>query len=434
MLTRRAWLTGAATTVALPLLDSLLPRRARAAEPVRRLVCWYAPNGMVMRSWRPPSTEGPLALSPTLSPLQGLEDRLLVCSGLANRPAIRTDGPGGHETGTAGFLTTAAIERAEDHVRASISMDQVLAEHLAGTTSRRSLQLGLEGGDAFGSCPNGFACAYSRAISWAGPTAPLPPIIAPRVAFSLLFAGYDPNATAVEIDRRRALRKSVLDAVTADIARTSADLGMQDRAKLDEYLTGVRDLEARVEAGAPSCATDLGETLEPIDVEEHVAIMNELIVLALRCDVTRVISFMLGNSASNRSFDFIGIPDGHHDLSHHAGDDAKVALLEQIDRWQVERLADLLHSLAAVDDQGATLLDHTLVLASSELSSGNMHDHTNLPVLLAGGPSAWFTPGRHLVREDEPALASLHVAVLQGFGVDIDRFGDDGDAPLPGLA
>ena len=428
---RRAWLGGAGTMLALPWLESLATRRARAdvGDAPRRLLCWFSPNGIVMPSWTP-SDDEPLALSPTLAPLAGLEDRVLVVTGLANRPAIPIDGPGGHETGTTGFLTAAAIERAEDHLRAAISMDQVLAGAWSGLASRSSLQLGIEGGEWFGSCANGFACAYSRSISWAGPSTPLPPITSPRVAFGLLFAGYDPEASAADSERRRRLRTSVLDAVQADVARTRTGLPSSDRAKLDEYLDGIRSLEQRVERGAPVCSEAELAHLEPIDVVDHVALMNELMVLALRCDITRVISFMLGNSASNRSFDFIDIPQGHHDLSHHAGDEAKIALLAQIDRWQVEQLADLLQRLDAVDEGQGSLLDHTLVLASSELASGNLHEHTNLPVLLAGGATEWFRPGRHLVTDGEPALAGLHLAILQGFGVAIDRFGDDGEMPL----
>lgn len=434
-LTRRAWLGGAGTALVLPWLESLAPRGARAdePEPPRRLLCWFSPNGIVMPKWRPAGDDETLVLSPTLAPLAGLEDRLLVVSGLANLPAEPTDGPGGHETGTTGFLTTASIERAEDHVRASISMDQVLAAQLAGTTSRNSLQLGIEGGEWFGACANGFACAYSRAISWASPTAPLPPIVQPRVAFDLLFAGFDPSASVDASERRRRLRKSVLDAVGSDIARTQSRLGASDRAKLEQYLVGVRELELRVERGAPACDDAALARLEPLDVVEHVSIMNELIVLALRCDITRVVSFMLGNSASNRPFDFIGIPHGHHDLSHHAGDDAKIALLAEIDRWQVERLGDLLRALAAVPEAGETLLDHTLVLCSSEMSSGNLHAHTDLPVLLAGGATEWFQPGRHVRLDGDPPLAGLHLALLQGFGVAIERFGDDGETPIAGL-
>jgi len=429
---RRAWLGGAAVSVGLPLLEGLRPRgvRADAERMPKRLLCYYTPNGMVMSSWR--TADGPLVLSPTLAPLAGLEDRLLVVDGLANAPAIRSDGPSGHETGTTGFLTAASILRAEDRVQAATSMDQVYAAHLGDATSRSSLQLGIEGGDPFGSCANGFACAYSRSISWAGPSDPLPNIVNPRVAFSLLFAGFDPQASAAATAQRQALRKSVLDAVVAESARMRTGLGAADRAKLDEHMAGIRDLELRVERGMPTCdATAID--LDAADVVEHVDLMHELIVLALRCDVTRVISFMLGNSASNRGFGFIGIPDGHHDLSHHAGDDAKVERLLQVERWQMERFAALLRAMDAVVEGEGTLLDHTLVLFSSELSSGNLHGHDDLPVLLAGGAMPWLTPGRTLVTGGAP-LAGLHLALLQGLGVPIDRFGDDGDTPLPGLA
>lgn len=432
---RRQWLGGAACGLALPLFDALRPRHAHAAASPQRLLCYYTPNGMVMSQWRTAASDA-LELSPTLSRLAGFEDRLLVVDGLANAPAERDDGPAGHETGTTGFLTAATIDRAEDRVRAAISMDQVYAAHLGNATSRGSLQLGIERGDPFGSCANGFACAYSRSISWAGPTSPLPTIVNPRVAFSLLFAGFDPAASATASARRQLLRTSVLDAVKAEADHVRAGLGATDRAKLDEHLAGVRDLELRVQRGVPACADadpTLARDVATLGVQEHVELMHAIMVLALRCDVTRVISFMLGNSASNRSFDFIGIPDGHHDLSHHAGDDAKIAKLQQVELWQMELFADLLRRLDAEPEGDGTLLDHTTVLLSSELSSGNLHGHDDLPVLLAGGAQPWFRPGRTLVTGGA-ALASLHLALLQGLGVAIDSFGDDGEMPLPGLA
>jgi hypothetical protein len=434
MMRRRAWLGGAAAGLALPMLDALRPRHARAAASPQRLLCYYTPNGMVMSQWR--TTEGALVLSPTLSPLAGLEERLLVVDGLANAPAVREDGPGAHETGTTGFLTTATIDRAEDRVRASISMDQVYAQHLGDATSRPSLQLGIERGDPFGSCANGFACAYSRSISWAGPTSPLPTIVNPRVAFSLLFAGFDPAASAIESTRRQALRASVIDAVKDEADRVRRGLGSDDLAKLDEHLAGIRDLERRIDRGVPACAAvdpALATDVATLTTPEHVELMHAIMVLALRCDITRVVSFMLGNSASNRSFDFIGIPDGHHDLSHHAGNDEKIAKLVEVERWQMERFAALLRAMDDVQDGDGTLLDHTTVLFSSELSSGNLHGHDDLPVLVAGGATPWFRPGRTLVADGAP-LASLHVALLQGLGVAIDRFGDDGESALPGVS
>jgi hypothetical protein len=283
-----------------------------------------------------------------------------------------------------------------------------------------------------GACDIGFGCAYHRSISWSSPTTPLPKLTAPRLAFDLLVAGADPAASAADSARRRADRRSVLDVVLADAHDLRGDLGVDDRARLDAYLDGLRALERELDAPAGACAAGALPPGEPLDFPAHVDAMIELMVLAFACDRTRAISFMIGNAASNRAFPFLGVEGGHHDLSHHAGDAGKQAALQQIDAWQVGRFAHLLRRLAATPDGDRDLLAATIVLYGSDVGDGNAHTHHDLPVLLAGGDDVW-AGGRHMIYETGTPLARLHVSILRALGLPDTRFGDDGDGPLPGL-
>ncbi len=430
-LSRRRLLGGAGVLLGLPLLDAMLPRRLRGAapEPARRLLCYYTPNGMHMPAWTPTRTGRDFELPPILAPLAELREQVLVLSGLANE-AAHPLGSGQHACGTAGFLTAALARRSETALEVGVSLDQVYAAKVGGATRLPSLQLGVVGGGSSGHCDNGFGCGYARNISWATPSLPLPKLVSPRLAFDLMFAGYDPTASAAAVAARRARRSSVLDHVQQDTQALRRELGGDDRDKLGEYLDSLRALELRVTRdAAASCELD-GFTAEYDDFAGHVDVMTDLMVLALRCDATRVISFMLGNSASNQSYEFIGVPGSHHDLSHHAGDPAKQALLAQIGAWEVAQLAALLTRLRAVPEGEGTLLDSTLVFFSSELSDGNGHRHDDLPVLLAGGG---VQGGRHLAHTGQRPIADLFLTMLAALGAPQERFGADGTTPLPDL-
>ena len=431
ILSRRRLLGGASVLIGLPLLDAMLPRPIRGAPPapVKRLLCYYTPNGMHMPAWTPAQTGADFELPPILAPLAPVRDEVLVVSGLANE-AAHPLGSGQHACGTAGFLTAALARRSETALEVGVSLDQVYAAKVGRATRMPSLQLGVVGGGSSGHCDNGFGCGYARNISWATPTLPLPKLVSPRLAFDLMFAGHDPNASAAEAAARRARRSSVLDHVRQDARSLRTELGGDDRNKLGEYLDSLRALELRVTAEAATCEVD-GFTPEYEDFAGHVDVMTDLMVLALRCDVTRVISFMLGNSASNQSYEFIGVPGSHHDLSHHAGDPGKQALLAQIGAWEVAQLAALLIRLRAVAEGEGTLLDSTLVFFSSELSDGNSHRHDDLPVLLAGGG---LHTGRHLTYTDQRPIADLFLGMLDVLGAPAERFGLDGTTPLTDLA
>lgn len=424
---RRRWLTAAAASVGLPWLEAFAPpARAASTTAPPRLLAFYVPNGMPMQAW----TEERI-----LAPLSPVRDEAVVVRGLYNAPAD-LDTAGHHAAGTAGMLTAARAFRSESHPQVGVSIDTIFAQAHGTQTSLEALALGTQDGDAVGNCDNGFSCAYSRHISWTSPTTPRAKIVDPRLAFDLLFRGYDPQATDAELARRRTRRTSVLDVVGAQASGLRGDLGASDRTKLDEYLDAVRDLERRVQAvpqcqvGAPPVSDD-GGTSE--DLPALVDQMIEIMVLALRCDATRAITFMLGNSASNRSFPFVDVPHGHHDLSHHQGDPEQLAALEVVSTWEIDRFAHLLTRLAQTPDpagDGAgTLLDSTLCLLSSELSNGNSHTHDDLPVVVAGrAPASAGTT----VQTDGASLGSLLLAMLHELGVGAEAVGDAA-MPLVGV-
>jgi hypothetical protein len=430
-LSRRTFLRGAGAAVALPFLDAMVPAfaRAQAQASARRFLGWYVPNGMHMPAWTPSATGASYTLTPILQPLASLRGEVLVLSNLSNR-AGSDNVAGDHARGTGSFLTCTRVRRTEGaDIENGISLDQVIAQAIGGDTSLPSVQLGTEGGGPSGGCDSGYSCAYSRNVSWAGPATPLAKETNPQNAFDRLFQGADAQLSAEERERRRQLRLSVLDAVREDASALRLELGATDRRKLDEYLTGVRELELRVEAtGGAACVAT--EPEPPDDFRERVRAMLDVIVLAFRCDVTRVITFMQANAGSNQTYPWLGVDDGHHQISHHQGDPTNHAMLQAIDTWEVEQFAYLVGQLAAIPEPGGSVLDSSLIFFSSEIEDGDAHRHTNMPILLAGRGGGAVQPGRHLRWSSERKLADLFLTVLLAYGIQRPTFGMDGTAPL----
>ncbi|MBH25604.1 MAG: transcriptional initiation protein Tat [Myxococcales bacterium] len=434
-LSRRAFLGGAGAAIALPFLEAMLPTRALAdaAEVPRRFLAFYVPNGIHMPAWTPNEAGRDFGLTPILEPLANVRDHINVISGLANRPA-RPDGAGVHAAGTSSFLTAAHAFKTEGaNISVGVSMDQIAAAAVGGATRFPSLQLGIEGGGNAGGCDSGYSCAYSRNISWASESTPLPKIVSPQLAFDRLFQGFDAQASAAERAKRKRYRTSVLDYARADAQRLKTRLGQTDRRKLDEYMTGVRELEVQVQQAedGPSCGVpDRPEA--DFDFPAHVEMMNELMVLAFQCDLTRIITFMLGNAGSGRSYGFLGVPGAHHEISHHQNNPDNFARLQTIDTWEVAQLAYLLERMANTPEGEGSMLDNTLVFFSSEIEDGNSHSHFNLPIVLAGGGGGVIETGRHLVYEEDEPIANLFVSILQNLNVPATSFGDS-TGPLAGL-
>jgi hypothetical protein len=435
MPSRRMLLRSAAATLALPLLPSALPRStwASGVERPQRLLFYYVPNG-IQTAWFTPDAQGEnYDLKEISAPLAPVREHVSVLSGFANLQAEDAVA-GDHARGTGSFLTCVPIRRTTgSDVENGVSADQVAAAALGRDTLFPSLQVGIQPGGNTGDCTAGYSCAYTRNIAWAGPTTPLPNITDPRLLFDRMFgvdAALDP-----ETRRLRALsRASVLDEVLAEVETLQGRVGADDRAKLDQYLTAVREIEVRASAlGGGACGSG-DPPVEPASYAAHVEVMHELMVLALQCDLTRVVTFMLGEAASNQTFDFIGVPGAHHATSHHQGQAQLLDDLVRIGAWEVEQLAGLVARLAEVSDGDGALLDNTLLCWSSEISDGNEHSHRDLPVLLAGSGGGVHLPGRHVAVQRDRPIADLFLTLLQGCGVDVDTFGADGAAPVEELA
>lgn len=439
-LNRRTFLRGAGAALALPFLEAMMPWRSLRAEELeipRRLLAYYVPNGIHMANWTPEQTGASWALSRTLAPLANVKDDLLILTGLENRPA-RPDGAGDHASGTGAFITAAHPKKTEGaDIQNGISVDQqaVLSLGLKEKTRFASLQLGMDGGGATGNCDSGYSCAYARNISWADAQTPLPKISDVKQAFDYIFGGFDPNADAQAVAKRRFYQKSVLDYVQEDAKQLQQRLGAKDRQKLQQYLDGVRDLELRVEQdnNGPTCAAP-SEPGATTNYAGKARAMADLMVAAFECDMTRVITFMLANAGSGRNYQSeqgVEVSGNHHQISHHESKPENFEMLTKINIWEVKQFAYLLEGLKSKKDiDGKTLLENSMVFFSSEISDGNRHNHNDMPIIFAGHAGGQISPGRHVRYDNVPPVANLFVSMLQMMGAQETSFGVDSTGPL----
>lgn len=440
-LSRRLFLGGAGAVLTLPFLESMMAKNVKAApNDLRRILAFYVPDGIHMANFTPAEQGDQYTLTKILEPLAPIRQKVLVLTGLANLPA-RPDGPGDHAAGTSGFLTCRHVVKTEgSNIKNGISMDQVAAAQIGGATRIPSMQLGIDGGSGAGDCDSGYSCAYARNISWASETQPLPKSVNPQVVWDILFGGFDPKATAEEQARQKTYRTSVLDYVLGEANSLSTKLGTTDKRKLDEYMTGVSELEKKIQkTGTGPVCTAIDRPPADLPYPEHVRMMMDLTALAIQCDSTRVVTFMIGNAGSGRSYPFLyangqPISQGHHEISHHQDLQENFDKLTEIARWEVEQYAYLLGKLDAIDEgMGITALDTSAVFFSSEIEDGNAHRHKNLPVLVGGGLGGTFKTGQHVVLPDETPMANLFISMLQGVGAPVETFGDNGTGPLTGI-
>jgi hypothetical protein len=435
-MTRRTALKGMGAMVALPLLEAMLPQSilgAGAGRPPLRMAFLYVPNGIHMQAWTP-AEEGPLSpLPPTLAPLAKVKDDLLVLSGLVcDKARPHGDGPGDHARAMSAFLTGSQPRKTSGaDIRVGISVDQVAAEKVGKQTRFASLEIGCEGGKNAGNCDSGYSCAYSANLSWRTESTPMAKEINPRLVFERLFAKPGQGARG---DR---YKLSILDHVVEDANNLKRRLGVTDQRKLDEYLTGVRAIEQRllrVETPTGGPAPTVRPTGVPKDYQEHLRLMADMLVLAFQADLTRIATFVLANDGSNRSYRDIGVPEGHHDMSHHGGNKDKQAKIQKINQFHITQFAYLLEKLQGVKEGPGTLLDSSMIVYGSGIGDGNRHNHDNLPILLAGKAGGTLKTGRHIryPREKDTPLTNLYVSMLHRMGVPVPAFGDS-QGPLTGL-
>jgi uncharacterized protein DUF1552 len=439
-LPRRTFLRGLGATLALPLLDSMMPRiaAAGAAAPPVRLGYMYTPNGIVGACdksprpfmWTPKATGADFAFSPTMKALEPYREQLNVFSGLAQVTGRALgDGPGDHARATATFLTGVHPRKtAGADFQLGISADQIAARELGKYTQLSSLELGLEPQPLAGNCDSGYTCAY-MSMSWRGPTSPLPAEINPRAVFERLFGDGDSTDARARMARLES-QKSVLDYVTGSLSRLRLAVGPADKRKLEEYLEAVRDIERRIQLAEQQNATLELPRIDrpsavPDDYEQYTRLMIDMQVVAWQTDMTRVASLMLGRDGSNRAYREIGIADGHHSISHHQGDQEKLDKLIKIDQLHVSMFAYLLDKLRSTPDGDGTLLDHSLVLFGSSISESNIHTHDDLPIVLAGGANGRLKGNRHLTYTKETPLNNLFLNMFDLAAVPhVDGFGD----------
>ncbi len=433
-LSRRTFLRGAGALIGLPFLEAMTPALGRARGtaarvPPLRLGFVYVPNGMVMADWTPAATGREFALTPILRPLEPFREHTLVLSGLMCRNAYALgDGPGDHARASASFLTGAHPRESGSDIYAGVSADQIAAQAIGQRTRLRSLELGLEDTRMVGLCDGRYSCAYTSSISWRTPTTPLAPLTNPRHVFERLFGNADPTLDAATAARRARYRRSILDGAVEDARRLTSSVGPADRRTLDEYLTSIREVERgiqrfqRADRGPrPGMERPSGT---PADYAEHARLMFELLALAFQADLTRVSTLMVGRESSIRSYDQIGIPESHHQLSHHRNDPANLAKLTRIQTYHMGLFARFVARLHATREGDATLLDRCLIVYGAGIADSNRHTHERLPVLVVGKGNGSLQTGRHIDYRENTPVTNLHLALLDRLNVRPGRLGD----------
>ena len=427
-ISRRTLLRGAGAAFSLPLLDAMIPASTALAETVaaptqlRRLGYIYMPMGFNPKEWVPKSDTLD-TLPSTLQSLKKVKDQVTVISGMELRNAY----PGSHATSNSAFLSAATAKRTESSdYHLGTTVDQIAAKRLGQETQLPSLELAMDLLNNAGQCDNGYACVYQNNLSWSTPTTPLPAEAHPRLVFENLFGE---GGTAD--DRRETLRRraSLLDSVTEEMKRFKLQLGVNDRGKVDDYFQSIREVERRIQRAEASVDENpLPDLDRPVGVPaayaDHARLMFDLQLLAFQGDITRVISFQLAREASTRTYPEIGVPEPHHPISHHGNNPDKLAKLAKINQFHVSLFAEFLQKMAATPEGNGSLLDQSLYLFGSGMGDPDAHDHTDLPLIVAGGAAGNMQGGRHVTYEKHTPMANLHLTLLNKAGIEMDSFAD----------
>ena len=425
---RRSFLRGIGTAVALPFLDSMVPAFASTVKSPIRMGFVYVPNGMDFRNWTL-DYEGKLdKLSKIMGPLEPFKQDITVLSNLThNNGRALLDGPGDHGRCCGSYLTGVQPRKSAVDIKCGVSMDQLVANEIGKQTRFPSLEVGMEDARQAGDCDSGYSCAYTNNLAWKSETQPLPPILDPRALFERLFgvdAGLTPEARA----RRNKFRHSVLDFVSSDTKKLEADLGPTDRRKLDEYLSSIREVERMIERAEHDNAR-IDPHMEkpygvPPDFAEHFKLMSNMLTIAMQADLSRVFTFLVTREGSSRPYREIGIPDGHHPLTHHRNDPAMMDKVTKINIYQMQQFAGWVEKLKSIKEGDSTLLDNSMIVYGAGLGDGNRHNHEDLPTILAGRGGNYIKSGRRIVSRRETPMTNLHLTMMDRMGVHVEHFGD----------
>jgi hypothetical protein len=434
-LSRRTVLKGLGVSLALPVLDAMLPRLALGQQAAahafpRRMAFCYVPNGVLYSQWNPTGVGRNYVLSKTLQQLAPYREDMLILSGLTcDKARPNGDGTGDHARAQAAFLTGKQARKSTTEIRAGISVDQLCAQRIGERTRLPSLEIGCEGARQAGGCDPGYACAYTSNLSWRSEATPAPKEVNPRAVFDRLFASADAGESENNRRRREQYNQSILDFVREDARALNNQLGVNDQRRLDEYMSSIREVERRIGAFAPPPLSPEGRGVDvpesaPSDYRLHLRLMADLLTLAFQTDATRIGTFVFSNEITNRNYRFIDVPEGHHDISHHTFSPEKMEKVAKIDRFHIEQFAYLLGRLKAIPEGNGTLLDNCMIVYGSGNGEGARHNHDDLPIILAGKGGGTITAGRHIRYPHDTPICNLFLEMLDRMDVQIDSFGD----------
>jgi len=431
-LARRTFLRGMGTAaIGLPFLDAMAPAFAASTIPGKapvRMAFFYVPNGIMMRDWNP-KEDGPLGELPrVLKPLEPYKQDITVFRNLThNTGRALLDGPGDHGRCSGSYLTGIQVKKSLTQIRSSVSFDQIVANEIGGQTRFPSLELGMEDARQAGDCDSGYSCAYTNNLAWRGESQPLPPILDPRALFERLF-GTGMPMTPEERARQSVYRRSILDFVMNDTHKLESNLGPTDRRKLDEYLSSIREVERQIER-AEKDNKQIDPHMDkpygiPADFADHFRMMSSMISIAFQADLTRVITFLVTREGTSRPYREIGIPDGHHPLTHHRNIPELMEKVSKINTYHMQQFAGFIEKMKSTKEGDSTLLDNSMIVYGAGLSDGNAHLHEDLPTMMAGRGGNYIRSGRTITVRRETPMCNLFITMMDRMGVHVENFGD----------
>ena len=430
-LPRRTFLRGLGTAaIGLPFLDAMAPAFASTvADPPIRMAFFYLPNGMIMDAWNPTYDEGKLTDLPrSLKALEPYKEDMLHLGNLThNTGRALLDGAGDHGRCSGSYLTGIQVKKSLVDIHNGISFDQIVANEIGGKTRFPSLELGMDDARQAGDCDSGYSCAYTNNLAWKGESQPLPPTLNPRVLFERLFGSGQPM-TPEERARQAKYRRSVLDFVTDDTHKLETSLGPTDRRKLDEYLSAIREVERQIQH-AEQDGKQVDPQMDkpygvPADFGEHFKLLSSMIAIAFQADLTRIVTFLVTREGTSRPYRELGIPDGHHPLTHHRNQPELMEKVRRINEYHVQQFAGFVEKIKSSKEGDRSLLDNCMIVYGAGLSDGNAHLHEDLPTVLLGRGGNYFKTGRRMMVRRETPMCNLFLDMMDRMGVHVEHFGD----------